>query len=117
FFFASNKDASLYSSRRLHTRFSRDWSSDVCSSDLVGWVGVEDRMPNISSPTVSPFSSAILSSTPTHPTSPRRPASSFSFSSPPRSEERRVGKDCRTGLSNSLKKLIHYRIASERVCL
>src|SRR5690606_40598435 len=23
------------SSRRLHTRFSRDWSSDVCSSDLV----------------------------------------------------------------------------------
>src|SRR5690606_40478788 len=24
------------SSRRRHTRFSRDWSSDVCSSDLVG---------------------------------------------------------------------------------
>src|SRR5690606_39496098 len=23
-------------SRRRHTRFSRDWSSDVCSSDLVG---------------------------------------------------------------------------------
>src|SRR5690606_20451726 len=23
-----------YSSRRRHTRFSRDWSSDVCSSDL-----------------------------------------------------------------------------------
>src|SRR5690606_39433966 len=23
-----------FSSRRLHTRFSRDWSSDVCSSDL-----------------------------------------------------------------------------------
>src|SRR5690606_39814902 len=23
------------SSRRRHTRFSRDWSSDVCSSDLV----------------------------------------------------------------------------------
>src|SRR5690606_1145047 len=36
--------------RRRHTRFSRDWSSDVCSSDLisvhsildfcVGWIGV-----------------------------------------------------------------------------
>src|SRR5690606_40874219 len=26
----------LFSSRRRHTRFSRDWSSDVCSSDLVG---------------------------------------------------------------------------------
>src|SRR5207302_2586796 len=24
-------------SRRRHTRFSRDWSSDVCSSDLIGW--------------------------------------------------------------------------------
>src|SRR5690606_39248474 len=24
----------LFSSRRRHTRFSRDWSSDVCSSDL-----------------------------------------------------------------------------------
>src|SRR5207302_7627709 len=25
------------SSRRRHTRFSRDWSSDVCSSDLKAW--------------------------------------------------------------------------------
>src|SRR5690606_40416249 len=24
----------FFSSRRRHTRFSRDWSSDVCSSDL-----------------------------------------------------------------------------------
>src|SRR5690606_4405779 len=29
----------FFSSRRRHTRFSRDWSSDVCSSDLrkMGW--------------------------------------------------------------------------------
>src|SRR5690606_39551031 len=27
--------AFFFSSRRRHTRFSRDWSSDVCSSDLV----------------------------------------------------------------------------------
>src|SRR5207302_2896179 len=26
----------FFSSRRRHTRFSRDWSSDVCSSDL--WI-------------------------------------------------------------------------------
>src|SRR5690606_2761361 len=26
----------FFSSRRRHTRFSRDWSSDVCSSDLNG---------------------------------------------------------------------------------
>src|SRR5690606_40406506 len=30
----------FFSSRRRHTRFSRDWSSDVCSSDL-GFVGFE----------------------------------------------------------------------------
>src|SRR5690606_39340716 len=30
----------FFSSRRRHTRFSRDWSSDVCSSDLV-WDGNE----------------------------------------------------------------------------
>src|SRR5690606_40735466 len=28
------RDAFFFSSRRRHTRFSRDWSSDVCSSDL-----------------------------------------------------------------------------------
>src|SRR5690606_2508944 len=27
----------FFSSRRRHTRFSRDWSSDVCSSDLFAW--------------------------------------------------------------------------------
>src|SRR5699024_11817604 len=28
----------FFSSRRRHTRSKRDWSSDVCSSDLVGFV-------------------------------------------------------------------------------
>src|SRR3989440_6119268 len=27
----------FFSSRRRHTRSDRDWSSDVCSSDLVQW--------------------------------------------------------------------------------
>src|SRR5690606_40149020 len=31
------------SSRRRHTRFSRDWSSDVCSSDL--WTGWRFKYP------------------------------------------------------------------------
>src|SRR5690606_40875880 len=30
----------FFSSRRRHTRFSRDWSSDVCSSDLGEEVGL-----------------------------------------------------------------------------
>src|SRR5690606_39683933 len=29
----------FFSSRRRHTRFSRDWSSDVCSSDLIQHAG------------------------------------------------------------------------------
>src|SRR6266498_4070715 len=28
----------FFSSRRRHTRCGRDWSSDVCSSDLGGWL-------------------------------------------------------------------------------
>src|SRR2546429_5876967 len=31
----------FFSSRRRHTRCSRDWSSDVCSSDLVRSDGIE----------------------------------------------------------------------------
>src|SRR2546430_12509732 len=31
---AEETSALLFSSRRLHTRFDCDWSSDVCSSDL-----------------------------------------------------------------------------------
>src|SRR5271165_4440430 len=33
----------FFSSRRRHTRFSRDWSSDVCSSDLELVVVAEKR--------------------------------------------------------------------------
>src|SRR5690606_40707193 len=34
-----------FSSRRRHTRFSRDWSSDVCSSDL--FLQMEDPKKDI----------------------------------------------------------------------
>src|SRR5690606_41204982 len=33
-FACNNRFFFFFSSRRRHTRFSRDWSSDVCSSDL-----------------------------------------------------------------------------------
>src|SRR5690606_41046159 len=35
----------FFSSRRRHTRFSRDWSSDVCSSDLV--VGLRPEVDHL----------------------------------------------------------------------
>src|SRR5205085_8408965 len=34
FFYFEETDIFLFSSRRRHTRFDCDWSSDVCSSDL-----------------------------------------------------------------------------------
>src|SRR5436309_12470240 len=42
----------FFSSRRRHTRFSRDWSSDVCSSDLAAaeverLLGVEPGDPGM----------------------------------------------------------------------
>src|SRR5690606_41138712 len=38
----------FFSSRRRHTRFSRDWSSDVCSSDLRGQPHVALNLHNVS---------------------------------------------------------------------
>src|SRR2546430_6371640 len=35
----------FFSSRRRHTRFDCDWSSDVCSSDLVGTLDI-NSMPS-----------------------------------------------------------------------
>src|SRR2546429_7328986 len=32
----------FFSSRRRHTRCSRDWSSDVCSSDLISSTLIDD---------------------------------------------------------------------------
>src|SRR5256884_7218985 len=36
----------FFSSRRRHTRCSRDWSSDVCSSDLIALVFSDHRLPD-----------------------------------------------------------------------
>src|SRR5690606_41085653 len=37
----------FYSSRRRHTRFSRDWSSDVCSSDLEAGDAFQREVPQL----------------------------------------------------------------------
>src|SRR5690606_6314732 len=39
----------FFSSRRRHTRFSRDWSSDVCSSDLPSTCFAEDEGATVNS--------------------------------------------------------------------
>src|SRR3712207_8189009 len=85
----------FFSSRRRHTRYWRDWSSDVCSSDL---------LPIPASPITattrgfSPETQASYSETST-PNSSWRSANGTSNANSGlvvRSEERRVGKECRS---------------------
>src|SRR5690606_40512418 len=52
------------SSRRRHTRFSRDWSSDVCSSDLQ-MQGVLKR-PTLLRYLLSPYRNRLSSTTTIH---------------------------------------------------
>src|SRR5690606_40098692 len=96
-----------FSSRRRHTRFSRDWSSDVCSSDLA--VGLEE--PALASLARAAYRLLGLQSfftagpkeirawtVPVGATAPQAAGAIHSdfercFI---RSEERRVGKECRS---------------------
>src|SRR5580698_4136074 len=70
--------AFFFSSRRRHTRVTCDWSSDVCSSDLGG---------EMASTLMSGGASATRSLV---------AVSEALKSVKSRSEERRVGKECRT---------------------
>src|SRR5699024_9348682 len=45
FLFSSHFIFFFFSSRRRHTRSKRDWSSDVCSSDLIALVEGDDVLP------------------------------------------------------------------------
>src|SRR6266536_1835440 len=53
----------FFSSRRRHTRSTRDWSSDVCSSDLAcvvaGLAGIATGLPGCRQPPVAPASGAL----------------------------------------------------------
>src|ERR1035441_10950038 len=74
----------FFSSRRRHTRFLSDWSSDVCSSDLVTvkLPPLRDRLEDI--PHLARFFLERFS---------RRYGKSLSASPRFRSEERRVRKE------------------------
>src|SRR5206468_8423352 len=79
----------FFSSRRRHTRSDRDWSSDVCPSDLESGNWGKRRRTRCSSfvPDHRPIwiASALVA------------ARSRWCASSKRSEERRVGKECRSG--------------------
>src|SRR2546422_6405759 len=87
----------FFSSRRRHTRCSRDWSSDVCSSDLLvdGLPGTRRQAPRIRAVVADPLQveeeRLVLRQ--------RRP-----LGPPRRSEERRVGKSVDLGGRRIIKK-------------
>src|SRR5699024_12041276 len=78
----------FFSSRRRHTRSKRDWSSDVCSSDLSSnfWFELESRWPLI-----GPFDAPKFRLRMRNVTCWVKPRSGAAAST--RSEERRVGKE------------------------
>src|SRR5437879_6942510 len=92
----------FFSSRRRHTRYIGDWSSDVCSSDLAQR---DPRQARLSRPSRSGRGASAALRSGWSPSSPRRAAgrpprcaSSGHVTAgrsrrPPRSEERRVGKE------------------------
>src|SRR5690606_40456192 len=88
----------FFSSRRRHTRFSRDWSSDVCSSDLGGEGGVERQVTDPSGlPPVPDGGPGVF---PIHAASGVGYGEGFAANihrhvPDGRSEERRVGKESR----------------------
>src|SRR5207253_7528758 len=86
----------FFSSRRRHTRWPRDWSSDVCSSDLVKAV---DNTAKVTGPVVSGWTgywfSALDRGSDGFKTAADRQVHGGMPLLPWRSEERRVGKECR----------------------
>src|SRR5207248_4460283 len=96
-----------FSSRRRHTRSYGDWSSDVCSSDLKSrQTLVGQRKTTLLLPDVNIFPSHLDASAGVNLQSNRAVGKSWggigkirnsgSVKSSDRSEERRVGKECRS---------------------
>src|SRR5260370_1521134 len=78
----------FFSSRRRHTRFKCDWSSDVCSSDLAQLFSGYDANKRKGGNRFDDRADRV---------GPGGGGASFDDEEPrQRSEERRVGKECRS---------------------
>src|SRR5699024_11745198 len=79
------------SSRSRHTRSKRDWSSDVCSSDLERSHSNSPHLESLQTSSLPPPSTQTSWVGALRTTASQRFLHSFPSA---RSEERRVGKDC-----------------------
>src|SRR5256886_10220729 len=89
----------FFSSRRRHTRFDCDWSSDVCSSDLqTRTISGSKKVPLPScSACIAPVRvSAHSIRSDVYASNTSATANTRAPSGISRSEERRVGKECRS---------------------
>src|SRR5436189_4075875 len=82
----------FFSSRRRHTRYIGDWSSDVCSSDLASNGSANDELGSRSNPEAGIPCATIIANRLKRIRLQHAPASHPNLI---RSEERRVGKECR----------------------
>src|SRR5688572_32357767 len=97
----------FFSSRRRHTRFDCDWSSDVCSSDLCV-VQLEVRL-RLQRDEEGEREVAVRG---LHEGEHRVPVVQLALQRHDRSEERRVGKECRTRWSSQhIKKKLQMHAA------
>src|SRR5690606_40825269 len=85
----------FFSSRRRHTRFSRDWSSDVCSSDLFSLKSIFARNSGLSMLVFDEIDIGISGKTAAKVANKMKDLSK-DLQTLVRSEERRVGKECRS---------------------
>src|SRR5256885_5171592 len=85
----------FFSSRRRHTRLQGDWSSDVCSSDLGSFQLSTTWSTNANQATTNYYVCAIASSSNSSNNNNNNDNNNGSSNSQ-RSEERRVGKECRS---------------------
>src|SRR5437870_11843049 len=85
----------FFSSRRRHTRWPRDWSSDVCSSDLTHSTPLHypDGRAHSGSASITVMTDVPNGQYQSLPASAFITVASASYQ---RSEERRVGKECRS---------------------
>src|SRR2546430_8124701 len=87
----------FFSSRRRHTRFDCDWSSDVCSSDLGALEPDGLAVSDYRLPTVGPASEGLEDQGRLEAELDRwRPLGGEESARGWRSDERRVGKECRS---------------------